>query len=185
MKRLFLSIDLPGAFADGVAEIQERLRDAEGLRFVDPAQAHVTMKFLGDVEPDRIDDVESAVETALDRAAVSPFEATVADLGVFPSLDYISVVWLGVRAGSAEMTRLHEAIERETTAIGFDPEDHSFTPHVTIARMNDARGKALVRRVVSGDAPVVGSFRVSEVRLKESTLTDGGPEYDTLARFAL
>jgi 2'-5' RNA ligase len=185
MKRLFLSVDLPGDFADEVEAVQERFAEAGGLRFVDPTQAHVTMKFLGDVEPARVADVESAVEAAVDRADVGPFDATVADLGVFPSLDYISVVWLGVREGTDELARLHEALETETTAIGFDPEDHSFTPHVTIARMNDARGKELVQRLVGEEEPVVGSFRVTELRLKESTLTEDGPEYDTLSRVAL
>ena len=185
MKRLFLSIDLPETLAEEVAAVQDQLEDAGGLRFVDPAQAHVTLKFLGDVEESRVSDVEAAVEAALDRVDVEAFDAAVADLGVFPSLEYISVVWLGVRDGGEEMTRLHEAIERETTAVGFDPEDHSFTPHVTIARMNDARGKELVQRVVGEAEPVVGSFRVSAVRLKESTLGDEGPVYDTLAEFAL
>jgi len=185
MKRLFLSVDLPDDLADEVAAVQEELSEAGGLRFVDPAQAHVTVKFLGDTDPDRVLDIETAVETAIDDAGVGPFDATVADLGVFPSPDYISVVWLGVRAGAEEMTRLHEAIERETTAVGFDPESHDFTPHVTIARMNSARGKEHVQRVVREQDPVVGTFRVTEVRLKESTLEGDGPVYDTVSRFAL
>lgn len=185
MKRLFLSIDLPENLADEVAAVQEDLSEADGLRFVDPEQAHVTVKFLGDTDPDRIPDIETAVESAIDDAAVGAFDATVADLGVFPSLEYISVVWLGVRAGADEMTRLYEAIERETTAIGFEAESHDFTPHLTVARMNSARGKEHVQRVVREQEPVVGTFRVTDVRLKESTLEDDGPVYDTRSRFAL
>jgi 2'-5' RNA ligase len=183
--RLFVSIDLPESLAAAVADVQEAFADAEGLRFTDPEQAHVTLKFLGDVAEDRLPAVEAAIEAAVTDAGVDPFEAEVGGLGVFPSLEYISVVWVGVDEGGAEMTRLAEAIERETTAIGFDPEDHEFTPHATIARMDDARGKALVQRIVREDAPTVGSFRVEDVRLKESTLTPDGPEYATAARFPL
>ena len=183
--RLFVSIDLPDALAEGVADAQALVEDAEGLRLTDPEQAHVTLKFLGDVEDGRLDAVEDAVETAVDDAGVGPFGATVGGLGAFPSPDYISVVWVGVREGGAEMTRLAETIERETTAIGFDAEDHEFTPHVTVARMDDARGKDLVQRVLREEDPTVGSFEVEEVRLKESTLTSEGPEYDTVERFRL
>jgi 2'-5' RNA ligase len=185
--RLFLSVDLPDALAEAVADAQALFADADGLRFTDPEQAHVTMKFLGETEEARVPDVADAVETALDDAAVEPFDATVGGFGVFPSFDYISVVWTGVREGSgaAELTRLHEALERETTAIGFDEESHEFTPHVTLARMDDARGKALVQRVVRERDPTIGTFRVGEVRLKESTRSEDGPVYETVTRFSL
>ena len=121
-------------------------------------------------------------------AGVAPFEATLTGLGVFPSLDYVRVVWLGVGAGSAELTRLADAVERETVAAGFDPRDHDeFTPHVTLARMSDARGKARVQELVDGDdeetSPEPGSFRVEAVRLMEST--GGDPRYRTVERVPL
>ncbi|GGC51227.1 RNA 2',3'-cyclic phosphodiesterase [Haloferax sulfurifontis] len=183
--RCFLAVDLPDSLAAGVAAVQDRLSDADGLRFTDPERAHVTLKFLGEVSPDRIAEVEDAVESAVEDAGVGPFDASVGGLGVFPSLDYIRVVWVGVGDGAAELTQLHEAIERETTALGFDPENHDFTPHVTLARMDDARGKVLVRRVVEDESPTVGSFRVREVRLKKSDLGPDGPEYETVTRFSL
>jgi len=183
--RAFVAVDLPKRLADSLAAVQDRLRPAAGLNFTDPENAHVTLKFLGDVDPDRLDRVEDAVGTAVAEADVDPFEATVGGLGVFPDLDYVRVVWAGFRAGGTELTRLHESIEREATAIGFDPESHEFTSHVTLARMNDARGKDRVTRVVREDDPEVGEFPVEEVRLKESRLGDGGPRYSTVARFPL
>ncbi|WP_129114214.1 RNA 2',3'-cyclic phosphodiesterase [Halegenticoccus tardaugens] len=183
--RLFLSIDLPDAVASALVDVQDRLRDADGLRFVDPGRAHVTLKFLGDASEGRVPAIEAAVERAIDDAGVGPFEATIGGLGVFPNEEYISVVWAGIEEGADEMTRLHEAIERETTAVGFDAEPHDFTPHVTIARMDDARGKDLVRRVVREGGPTLETFRVEEIRLKESVLASDGPEYSTVARFGL
>ncbi|SEA23140.1 2'-5' RNA ligase [Haloplanus vescus] len=182
--RLFVSVDLDG-LADGVADAQARLPDAESLRFVAPENAHVTLKFLGDTDPDRLDEIQAALMTAVTDADVDPFTATVGGFGVFPSPDYISVVWAGVREGGPELARLHEAIERELTALGFDPADHDFTPHVTLARMSDARGKDAVTRVVRDADPTVGRLDVSELRLTESTLTDDGPSYRTVARIPL
>jgi 2'-5' RNA ligase len=183
--RLFVAVDLPSDLADDVAAAQERFGDAAGLRFTDPAQAHVTLAFLGEVDDDRVDRVERAVERGVDAAGVDPFEATVGGFGVFPSLDYITVIWSGVRQGAGRLRRLHEDLVPELTPLGFEPDDHAFTPHVTLARMDDARGKETVQRVVREEDPLIGSFRVESVRLKRSELTADGPAYSTVARVPL
>lgn len=184
--RLFVSVDLDG-LADEVAAIQSDLAEASGLSLTDPSQAHVTLKFLGEVERSRLPELRDALAAAVDDAGVEPFEATFGGLGVFPSIEYITVVWLGVRegAGAAELIRLHETIEARTTAIGFDPEDHEFTPHATLARMEHAGGKERVQQLVRGTDPDAGTMVVSDVRLTESTLGPGGPVYETVDRFSL
>lgn len=182
--RLFVSADLDG-LANEVSTVQSLFEDASGLRTTDPEQTHVTLKFLGDTDPDRLDELTEALTEAVDDASVAPFEADFGGLGVFPDLDYISVVWVGVRAGSEQLTRLHESIESATTDLGFDPEDHEFTPHATIARMDHAGGKELVQDVVENRDPDVGTIRFDEVRLTKSELTDDGPEYSMVERFPL
>jgi 2'-5' RNA ligase len=182
--RLFVSADLDG-LADEIAELQSGFEDASGLRFTDPTQTHITLKFLGDTDSDRLDDLTDAIERAVSEADTGPFAAEIGGLGVFPSLDYISVVWVGVREGTEELTALHEAIERGTTALGFDPEDHDFTPHATLARMDHAGGKELVQDVVQNRDPEIGTIEFEEIRLTNSELTDDGPEYSTVERFPL
>jgi 2'-5' RNA ligase len=183
-KRLFVSVDLDG-LAEDVAAVQRLFEDASGLNFTDPERAHVTLKFLGDTDPDRIPALVEELAAAVADADVAPFEAEFGGLGVFPSLDYISVVWLGTRRGGDELTALHEAIESRTVAMGFEPEDHDFTPHVTLARMDHAGGKDLVQEVVRERDPDAGTLTVEEVRLTESTLTPDGPEYTTVESFGL
>jgi len=182
--RLFVSVDLDG-LATAVGRAQELLPDAGGLRLTDPDQAHLTLKFLGDTDPDRLPALVDELGRAVEESGVDPFRAAFGGLGVFPSLEYISVVWLGVRDGGEQFTQLQEVIEDRTTAMGFDPEDHEFTPHVTLARMDHARGKELVQSVVEERDPVAGEMRVESVALTESELTDSGPEYTTVERFDL
>jgi 2'-5' RNA ligase len=182
--RLFVSVDLDG-LEEAVRAVQAPFRDEPGLDPTDPAQAHVTVKFLGEVDPDRLDDLERALAGAVEDAGIGPFDARFGGYGVFPSLEYISVVWLGVREGAAELTALHEAVEDRTVALGFDPEDHEFTPHATLARMRDARCKEHVQRVVRESDPDAGDLRVEELRLTESRLTDAGPVYETRESFPL
>jgi 2'-5' RNA ligase len=195
--RAFFAVDLPDDLAAPVAEAQAAFAGVQGLRFVDPEQAHVTLKFLGAVAereaPDTaeeddaplLDEVIAAGERAVAAADVGSFECSVEGFGVFPSLDYISVVWAGIGDGSAALTALHESLEAETTALGVDAETHSFTPPVTLARMNDARGKELVQEAVRERDPEIGRFEVDAVRLVSSTLTSDGPVYDTVASFDL
>jgi 2'-5' RNA ligase len=183
--RLFVSIDLPDEFADEVERVQEHFTHASGLSFTDPEQAHVTVKFLGEVNRGQLPRVKNALRRAVGEAGVEPFEATYEGLGVFPSLGYIQVVWLGVSEGDEEMTRLHEAVEDEVTKLGFDPEDHDFTPHVTLARMEHAGGKELVQENVEELEPIVGTTEVGEIRLTKSELTDEGPEYSTVESYSL
>ncbi len=183
--RLFVSVDLPAGLTGAVADVQETLRPAAGLNVTDPDQAHVTVKFVGEVSVERAETVAEAVERGVDRAGVEPFEVTYGGLGVFPSLDYISVVYLGVEDGIEPLTRLHEAIEAETTAVGVDPEDHEFTPHVTLARMTHGGGKEHVQRVVRERSPTVGTATVEAVHLTESRLEGDGPTYTAVEQYPL
>jgi len=150
-------------------------------------QAHVTLKFLGDTDPKRVDDLVAELEAAVEQSSVDPFEAHFGGLGVFPSRSYISVVWVGVREGRGdrELTALHEAIEARTTAVGFDAEDHEFTPHATIARMDHAGGKERVQNIVRNEDPDVGQLQVEGIRLTESVLRGDGPAYSTIESVSL
>jgi 2'-5' RNA ligase len=178
-KRLFVSVDLDG-LSDRIARIHDLFDGVSGLNLTDPEQAHLTLKFLGDTDADRIPEIAGALERAVADTGLDPFTAEFGGLGVFPHLDYISVVWLGVRTGTAPLTRLHEAIEDETVALGFAPDDHDFTPHVTLGRMNHAGGKERVQDIVESRDPNGGTMTVDDLRLTESRLTDGGPVYSTV-----
>jgi 2'-5' RNA ligase len=181
--RLFVSADL--ALDEEIASVQERFADASGVRLTRPENVHVTLKFLGSVDKERVPSLTDALETTLDEADVGPFIAEFGGLGAFPNSEYIRVLWVGVREGSTELTRLHEALEERTVEMGFDPEGHEFTPHATIARMDHAGGKEGVQRALRETDPAVGTREIEEVELTESVLTDDGPEYTTVERFGL
>ena len=185
--RLFVSVDLPPKLADPLSDLQDEFGDATGIQLTDPSQAHITLKFLGETDPDRVDEIERAIQRAVDDSAVEPFECTIEGLGVFPALDYISVVWAGVRkdGGAEALTQLHGALETELTALGFGEDPHEFTPHVTLGRMDDARGKSLVQDAVRETDKTVGAFQADSVRLTESTLTPDGPRYSTVSEVDL
>lgn len=182
--RLFVSVDID-ELAPAIADIQEPLTGLSGIRTTDPEQAHLTLKFLGNTEEDRLPAVSDAIERALAECNVDPFRAKFGSLGVFPEFDYISVIWLGVRDGGDQLVRLHEAIEDRTVALGYNPEEHQFTPHVTLARMDHADSKAEVQEFVRTRDPIAGKTTINEVCLTESILTADGPVYETVESYPL
>jgi 2'-5' RNA ligase len=176
-KRLFVGIDLADLAPD-IAEVQGEFGEASGLSLTNPAQAHLTLKFIGDTPPDQVDAYGDAIETAVERCELAPFSIELGGLGVFPEPEYIRVIWLGVRDGATAVTTLHEAVERALVQAGADPADHAFTPHCTIARMRHAGSKALVQDLVESRDPDVGMGTVETVDLFESIQTEDGPRYE-------
>ena len=160
MARLFLAVWPP-------AEIIEQLRlvrrkDQRGVRFIRPDNWHVTLRFLGDVEPD---DVVECVRHA---------ELPPATGRVGPSIDVLGSH--SIVAPVAGLERLADALEKATRELG-RPLDHpDFFGHITLAKVK--RG-AIVRHVV-GEL-VHGEFDVEEVALVESRLRPEGSIYETLA----
>lgn len=179
-RRLFVSLDLPGSLSPEIAAVQEPLKDLDGVRPTFAGQAHVTLKFLGEVPHEEIDDIIDLMEQAVVKADREPFSATVGGLGVFPSFDYISVIWTGFRDGADGIIDLHDAVESTFVEAGHDPTEHDFTPHVTLARMDHPAAKEAVQDYVSEEDPTIGEMTVSEIRLKESTLHSSGAQYETV-----
>lgn len=181
--RLFVSVGAE-SISGRIETVQEPLTGLEGIRLTDPEQAHVTVKFLGERDHD-LDALKTAIRRAVTDADVGSFEATLEGVGAFPSPEYIRVVWLGFEAGREPLTELHRRVEAETTALGYDEESHDFTPHVTLARMDNAAAKSDVQRFLEERDPIVGTIDIDALRLTESTLTPDGPEYRTVQRFEL
>ena len=180
MPRLFVSVDLPPELEPKVRDLQSYLHGTRAdLRFTKPEQAHLTMKFVGDTPESRLKAVKEAVDEAAD--VVEPFHVEVGGTGVFPSRDYISVVWVGVREGVEELTRLHDALEDGLVGRGLaDEAEHDYVPHVTLARMNSGRGRSEVLGFVDKhDDVTLGGFEASRLRLKSSVLRDDGSVHTT------
>jgi 2'-5' RNA ligase len=178
--RLFVSVDLPPNLEPKVRDLQSYLRGTRAdLRFTKPEQAHLTMKFVGDTPESSLKEVKESIDEAAEAAG--PFRVEVGGTGVFPSRDYVSVVWVGVRQGSEELTRLHEALEERLVGRDLaDEAEHEYVPHVTLARMNSGRGRSEVLGFVDENEDVtVGGFEASHLRLKSSVLREDGSVHTT------
>jgi RNA 2',3'-cyclic 3'-phosphodiesterase len=150
----------------------------ERVRWARPENVHLTLKFLGDVREEGLDDLCATLEELCGRQVA--FDAGLAGFGAFPSARRAQILWAGIGAGSSELRSLAANLDTALASLGFERDKRPYMPHLTLAR---TRGKP-----ASFEPPpeeYLGEFRVRHVELTESTLTPEGATYETVRAFAL
>lgn len=162
MARLWIGIWPP----DDVVAVLEELhrKDQVGTRFVRPENWHVTLRFLGDADPDDVDE----------RLRATSLPAAVATLG--PAVDVLGEQMLVAPVRGVE--DLATAVRTATADLGTDPVPRRFDGHLTLARM---KRRANVPRVLGH--PVYAEWDVTTIALVQSHLRHDGVRYDTLAEY--
>ena len=189
--RLFLGIDLPEALARAAADMTDRVRarvdrDAPQarLRWVPADNLHVTVWFLGELREPAIDPLVAALTRGLE---VPSFDLRVAGSGAFPPSGAPRVLWLGLPSGREGLIEIHDRLRPVLEPLGFTPEERSYEPHLTIARVKDISrpDAATVRRILAETAADAGQFRVEAVTLFRSRTSPHGAQYERLLRVPL
>jgi len=182
--RLFVAIPLPQDVRDALASVQDRLRHAQAdASWVKPANLHITLKFLGETEPKRLERVGTVLADAARGAA--PFVLTVAGVGTFGGR-IPRVVWVGVRDGAGSLEALAGAVEDGLARIGFPKERRGFTAQFTLGRVRSPRNAEGLLAAIRDEPPArLGTAPVEEFVLMQSQLDPGGSIYTALQRFPL
>ena len=155
--RLFIAVPLPDAVTDQFADLQQPI---DGLRWQDPDQLHLTLKFLGETEPERVPEIHQN----LSQVEAPAFSMTIKGFGYFPKGKQPRVLWSGINKNKS-LEKLQQFIEQTCTSMGFDAETRSFKPHVTIARI-DGTPKQEVMSFINQHK----KFRISDVPVDEFVL---------------
>ncbi len=188
--RTFVAIDLDQGQRRVLAELQRQLkgdRSARIVRWVDPENVHLTLKFLGDVESSRMPAVEHALREACRGTA--PFTLRLAGAGAFPNSRRPNVIWVGLEGEVGSAAALAKRIDDACASLDFPPEARAFAAHLTLGRVKrDAPPAdrqslgALIDRAQVGPAE---ALRVEQVNLMKSELRPGGSVYTRLAQVQL
>ena len=177
MIRIFIAVELPEKFMPEIERIGSLIK-IPGVKLVETGLVHITMKFLGDIHEDKVEPIASA----LSQIKCKPFEARISGIGVFPKPSYVKVIWLG---GLGDFETLHSEVERVLSRFKFKQEG-DFTPHATIARVKQPVNRTdLMEKITNIGDPDLGTFSVSSIFLKKSTLTPHGPIYETMKEIKL
>jgi 2'-5' RNA ligase len=176
--RLFTALDPPEPVRHQLAALQ-----APGdldARWTDPEQFHVTVRFIGDAAPD---------EAARFDEALADVEATIVEcrpygLDVLPSRRNPSVLIVGLERSDDLMT-LYEAVSEALEGEGLNPEDRTYRPHVTLARLNSVPAETVHDFLDTHDADALDPFHVDTLILYESTLSQEGAVHNPRANYPL
>jgi 2'-5' RNA ligase len=183
--RCFVAVELPDEVKTGLDQLQAQLKSGSqtSVKWVDPYSIHLTLKFLGNVAVDRIDPITAAMEEA--TQGVSPLHLEVKDLGVFPNLRRVQVVWVGVSGEVDKLARLQQRLESNLAGLGFTPERRRFTPHLTLARLRDRASpderEGLGKLIASTKFEAAYTFPVDAISLMRSQLTREGAIYSKIS----
>jgi 2'-5' RNA ligase len=151
------------------------------LRLVEVKNLHITLRFLGNVPRSLIDEANGV----LDTIEFQPFDVVLKGVGVFPSMQRINVVWVGIEQGSAELLHVFSQLEPKLRRMGFKPDRRGFVPHITVARVKSGRNRDVLANTVSNVSGMeFGGFGVDAIKLKKSVLTPKGPMYSTIHEVA-
>jgi RNA 2',3'-cyclic 3'-phosphodiesterase len=179
--RTFTAVELTKAIRARAEELIKALASTlADVKWVEPHNLHLTLKFLGDVHEREIAAVCAAV--ARGAAEVEPFEVEVRGAGAFPTAARPRTLWLGVAAGTEPMIALHGRVEDELAELGYREEHRRFQAHLTIGRVRGT-GPGIAElgdRLRQHADFLAGRMTVSKVTVFASTLTPDGPIYDVL-----
>jgi 2'-5' RNA ligase len=186
--RVFIAIALP-------VPLQQKLDEAAGVlknnqtravRWVAGKNIHLTLKFLGEVDTQKIGPISQAIQA--ESQLIRPFALSAGGVGAFPSLHRPRVVWIGVQAPPV-LAELAAAIDRAIQQLGFPGEDRPFSPHLTLGRVSQNASPQEVQAIgqVLSTTKIgkLGGFEVTQVTLFRSDLQPGGAVYTPLFAAAL
>jgi 2'-5' RNA ligase len=167
-KRLFVAIDLPDSTRQSLADVDPHVR---GVRWIDPAQMHLTLGFFDDVAKD----VEFALREKLSAIEFGAFFLPISGVGTFPAKGAPKVIWVGVGKAHPHLFQIHKRVQEAALAAALEPELRPWHPHITIARCRDVPPQ-LLRNFLKANADFdAGMIRVEAFHLYSSNLTPAAP----------
>ena len=183
--RCFIAIEIPEPIQNQLARIQGTLQNQiQKASWVKPGNIHLTLKFLGDVDPDDLESIREAIGEATNRHR--SFSLRIGGVGAFPNLARPRVMWVGVKTGGERVSALAQDINVALSHCGFSFETKKFNPHLTIARLKERIDlRPYTNQYHQYDRIDGAEMTVDTVALVQSQLHPQGAIYSNLQSYSL
>jgi len=187
--RAFIALPIPEAVKAEIARVQDELRRVlpeKTVRWTKRDQFHLTLRFLGNVDANRLPALTDALRGACSGFPVLKLRAE--RIGCFPDLRFPRVVWVWVHDDAEHLLALQRGIETAVAEFAERKEEKKFTGHVTIGRINEFKrpqAEALAKLAHSLTEHRFGEWTANDVRLMRSELSESGAVHSVLDEFAL
>lgn len=172
--RLFIATKISEKFILNLKEIQQQLAKCGKLTLV--KDFHLTFKFLGEVNPNKLD----AIKEKLSEIKFEKIKTSFTSLGCFPSNKEIRVIWLGLN-NEDEIIKLQIKVDNKLKEIGFE-KDNRFSPHITLTRVKYIQDKTKLNEILNKKLNL-DSFEINKITLFNSIETNEGYKHEVLNDF--
>jgi len=178
--RTFIAIELPDNVREELAELEERLAaTGADVKWVQPRNIHLTVKFLGDIGISDLDNVKNALQNSVSLS--KEFITHLSQVGAFPKLNFPRIIWTGIDKGKDEIMEIFTALEQNLSEAGFQKDVRPLSPHLTIGRVRSPKNKeVLIKKLENMKYFSKYEISVDGVSLFKSTLTQNDPIYERI-----
>ncbi len=184
--RSFLAFELPSDIKQKVALVSDELRRSRlNVRWVKPANIHLTIVFMGNINPDLLPVM--AEEIGKDCLAYKPFDISLRGLGIFPGTRRPRVLWLGLETDREILSSFRKGLQERLEPFGIKQEKRGFSPHLTLGRFREPqRQGTLLDDLIAQYKDLEGpSGKMEELVMFKSELHPQGAEYTRLRSWPL
>ena len=191
--RLFIALDLPPAAKGSLGATAAQLKAVipSGVRWVDPAGVHLTLKFLGDTDTGLVEPILAAMQPGAGVSGAAAFPLQLSGLGVLPNYREPRSLWAGVGGDLDALGRLQRRVDEALARLGFPPERRPFRPHLTLGRVQGSVSTATRREIgetlatqfailKSNHREPEHAWQATEMHLIQSRRTHQGAIYTSL-----
>jgi len=187
--RLFIAISIPEPVRDEIIRVQRELQPLvprDVARWARSDQFHLTLRFLGDVPADGVEDLKKSVGAVCRN--VRPLFLRAEGVGFFPNPRSPRIIWVGIDDREGRLIDLQKQIETAVGQFSPDPGEKNFTGHATLGRLKNPRPadiRDLASRAQSLEKRLFGEWTAHEIEIIRSELSPVGARYTSLAAFRL
>jgi len=172
-------LNIQQSIKEYLAELLNDFKTKGGkVKWVEPGNMHLTLKFLGNTETSLIDNIK----TQLDKVSnnYNPIESSLGNLGGFPNLKKPKVIWIDLEKNRERLITLAGEIDTSLFEIGFKSDNRPFKPHLTLGRIKTEDDLERLTDYLSNYKLGKKDIIFDSLSLIKSTLTNDGPIYKTL-----
>jgi 2'-5' RNA ligase len=186
--RCFIAIDIDDKIRAALGSLQQKLAGSidvkkSDVKWVNPENIHLTLKFLGEIKDEQSVDVCNIVKDAAARH--KSFELDIETVGHFGGRS-ARVVWVGAGRGSSDLCRLQKDIEQQLALAGWPEEGREFAAHLTLCRIRNPKAGVKLAQISEDYKDFkLGTISADSVSVYQSQLTPRGPVYTVLGNYKL
>ncbi|MFH1102713.1 MAG: RNA 2',3'-cyclic phosphodiesterase [Pseudomonadota bacterium] len=183
--RSFIAFELPEEIRRSIAALSDRLRSFHlKARWIRPESIHLTLKFLGRIDPAQLEPVVHVMQDAV--KGVAPFDLSAKGIGVFPGVNRPRVIWVGLSGRKEALIQIQGVLQDRLASIGYQKESRPFQGHLTLGRFKEQINPMELSKALEA----LGSFEsppfvLDTITLFQSELKPSGVVYTTLSSVRL